>query len=1175
MATVRWTGPTTGSNSFGAAANWQFGVVPGAVDLVDFNTPAPALFTVTGNALVGGIEDDNDDVYLSGIYTTSGALATELTVNASSGLFLDIAPTAAVLGTGAISVTSGRLQVEGALTGSSLTVSSNAALWINYGANISLTGSLNLNNGGLEALNAADEPNGSVFTLAVPIVVTGTTASIGTILNQTMTVTGPISGTGVLNISVGTVTLTGNDTYTGGTTINSFSSLVVGAGELPSTGTLTFNSGGLLSTASQTINNTRVMSGYFVLAAAAGQTLILNAPGSANTWTLNGNGGNTVYFGETGYTGTVEWGFGSTGSINGVGQYNVEIQNGTLKAIDGAASFLLNDDAQTIIDAGATYDLNSFNANANDLTGAGHLTNSSATAATFVDANGGTFSGVIDGKTALTVASGNLALSGANAYTGGTTINSSASLTLGGGSITGNVTDNGTLVSNNTVGSITLGGNITGTGKFTQQGAGQTTTLSGSNNYSGGSTISGGTLALASGALPSTGTLTISGGELLANASQTINNTRALSGTFTIAAAHNQTLTWGNTTAWSLFENTANNTVYIGNTGQDGTVLWGTNGGSISSGGSAFNVEVRAGTFKALDANFGLITFAAAETTVDAGATIDIAGQTTFINDLQGSGQVADSGAAAFLQVNGGNFGGVIAGTTKLEVVGSVAFALSGTNTYSGGTQVDAGATLILGNGGSTGSTGTSGAITDNGTVDVRRSDFFSLPTLTGTGNLVVEGPGTVAMNSSMNYSGGTLLAGGTLLTNAISTGSGAITFLNGSTATLQIAGPSALPNAIVNFSHGDVIDFPNVVFNSLSYAGGVLTMKENGTTVDHITVATPYASPMFRLSSDGNGGTQVTVDPPAVGPTPTFDPTWNIVGIKDFNADGLSDIGWQHTGDNTVEIEFAYDNFNIGGGIIRNSPFDGSWSVASSGDFNGDGNGDLVYRHAGDGITEIQLLNSNAGIGGGMIANNPFDSSWTIVASGDYNGDGKTDLLWQQAASGTVQIQLLNGTTGIGGGLITNNPFDNNWQVITSGDFTGDGKADLAWQNKSSGIVELQFLNGNNSIGGGLISNNPFDAGWNIVAAGDFNGDGFADLAYQRQSDGTVEVQLLNGNNSVGGGLISNNPFGSGWQVVGAGDFNGDGKADLVYRNTSTGTTEVQFLNGTNNIGGGVIALG
>jgi len=201
---------------------------------------------------------------------------------------------------------------------------------------------------------------------------------------------------------------------------------------------------------------------------------------------------------------------------------------------------------------------------------------------------------------------------------------------------------------------------------------------------------------------------------------------------------------------------------------------------------------------------------------------------------------------------------------------------------------------------------------------------------------------------------------------------------------------------------------------------------------------------------------------------------------------------------------------------------------------------------------------------------------NWNPVATGDFTGNGDSDLVWRQPSSGLTEIQLLNGNTAVGGGVIPNNPFGNSdWDIITTGDFTGDGKDDLVWQNQSTGLIELQFLNGNTAVGGGTIPNSPFGMGWNVVGAGDFLGNGFDDLVYQRQSDGLVEIQYLNGNTAVGGGAIVNNPLGAGWQVVGVGDFNGDGKADLLYRNTTTGVTQVQFLNGTAVIGGGIVAAG
>src|SRR5947208_14141355 len=107
-----------------------------------------------------------------------------------------------------------------------------------------------------------------------------------------------------------------------------------------------------------------------------------------------------------------------------------------------------------------------------------------------------------------------------------------------------------------------------------------------------------------------------------------------------------------------------------------------------------------------------------------------------------------------------------------------------------------------------------------------------------------------------------------------------------------------------------------------------------------------------------------------------------------------------------------------------------------------------------------------------------------------------------------------------------------------------------------------------------GAIAGNSFGTDFNVVTAGDFNGDGKSDLVWQRPSDGLVELQFLNGNAAIGGGAIAGSPFGTDFKVVGEGDFNFDGRADLVYRNSTTGLTEIQFLNGQTALGGGVVAF-
>jgi hypothetical protein len=316
---------------------------------------------------------------------------------------------------------------------------------------------------------------------------------------------------------------------------------------------------------------------------------------------------------------------------------------------------------------------------------------------------------------------------------------------------------------------------------------------------------------------------------------------------------------------------------------------------------------------------------------------------------------------------------------------------------------------------------------------------------------------------------------------------------------------------------------------------------------------------------------TPTSTPTPAPNPNVPFDLNWRLAAIADFNGDGNADLAWQQTSNNTVELQLLSGTTTLAAATIANSPFDSTWIVVASGDFNGDGSSDLVYRHAGDGQMAVQLLNGAIGIGGGVIANNPFGADWTVVGAGDFNGDGKTDLAWQRNSDGLLEVQLLNGNATAGGGVVASNPFGAGWSVVAVGDFNGDHNSDLVWRRNADGLTEIEFLNGGSIAGGGTIQNNPFGAGWTVVAAGDFSGDGKSDLVWRRQSDGLVEIQYMNGLTPVGGGAIQNNPFGAGWQVLGAGGFTGTGRGDLVYRRASDGLTELQFLNGTTPVGGGV----
>jgi hypothetical protein len=174
-----------------------------------------------------------------------------------------------------------------------------------------------------------------------------------------------------------------------------------------------------------------------------------------------------------------------------------------------------------------------------------------------------------------------------------------------------------------------------------------------------------------------------------------------------------------------------------------------------------------------------------------------------------------------------------------------------------------------------------------------------------------------------------------------------------------------------------------------------------------------------------------------------------------------------------------------------------------------------------------------------------------------DYNGDGKSDVLWYQATLGAVGVWLMNGafvsSVGIPGEAGTN------WQISGTGDFDGDGKTDILWQDGTTGEVSIWLMNGTAiaSIGfPGTVSNN-----WQITGVGDFNGDGKADILWQDSSTGTVAIWFIDGTGVASIGVPGQ--VGSDWQIKGDGDYAGDGNADILWYHPATGTVAMWLMTG------------
>ena len=305
---------------------------------------------------------------------------------------------------------------------------------------------------------------------------------------------------------------------------------------------------------------------------------------------------------------------------------------------------------------------------------------------------------------------------------------------------------------------------------------------------------------------------------------------------------------------------------------------------------------------------------------------------------------------------------------------------------------------------------------------------------------------------------------------------------------------------------------------------------------------------------------------------------TFNRIGFatsplpNDFNSDRISDVLWRNSNG-------AIADWGVSGGVISSSSFltfdgavakpDASWSVAGISDFNGDGAADVLWRNVDGTLVDWTMKGSTIASGGVLNLNGAAvrpDASWSVAGVGDFDGDSRSDILWRNS-NGMLVDWTMNGSNVVsaavltaGGGAVTP---DASWSVAGIGDFDGDGRSDIVWRN-NSGEVAAWLMNGSAiSIGGNVTFGGAAvrpDASWNIAGIGDFNHDGKSDVLW-RNADGGLAVWLMNGTTIAASGTITSGGVAltpdATWHVVEVGDFNGDGNSDILWRSDSGAMAE------------------
>ncbi len=694
-----------------------------------------------------------------------------------------------------------------------------------------------------------------------------------------------ISGSGQVEKSGdGTLTLSGSNTYTGGTTINDGTLIAtsvdaLGSGDVTDNATLALNTGG-------TFDNT--ISGSGKVEKSGDDALTLSGANSYTGGTLISGG--TLIASNVEALGTGDVTNNATLELNTGGDFTNNISGSGQVVKSGDETLTLS--GSNTYTGGTTINDGTLVATSVDALGSGDVTDN----ATLALNTGGTFDNTISGSGKVEKSGDDaLTLSGANSYTGGTLISGGTLVASNVEALgSGDVTDNATLALNT---GGTFDNTISGSGQVVKSGD-DVLTLSGSNTYTGGTTISGGTLiasnvdALGTGDVTNDATLELNtGGDFTNNISG--NGQVVKSGDDTLTFSGSNTYTGGTLISSGTlvandvnalgtgdvtdnatlelntggdFTNNISGSGQVVKSGDDTLTLSGTNsytGGTTISGGTlvATNVEAlgtgdvtnnatlelnTGGDFTNNISGSGQVVKSGDETLTLSGANSYTGGTlissgTLVANDVNalGTGDVTDN---AVLELNtGGDFDNAISGSGQVVKSGDETLTLSGANSYTGGTLISGG-TLVATSVEALGS----GDVTDNAVLELNTGGTFD-NAISGSGQVVKSGDKTLTLSGANSYTGGTTISGGTLVaSNVNALGSGDID--NYASLQLNASGQFVTANLTTHDNATTAIGAGSAL------RGNTLTQEANSTLAVHLT--------------DSNSGAIVTADHANLGGT-------------------------------------------------------------------------------------------------------------------------------------------------------------------------------------------------------------------------------------------------------------------------------------------------------------------
>jgi FG-GAP-like repeat len=326
---------------------------------------------------------------------------------------------------------------------------------------------------------------------------------------------------------------------------------------------------------------------------------------------------------------------------------------------------------------------------------------------------------------------------------------------------------------------------------------------------------------------------------------------------------------------------------------------------------------------------------------------------------------------------------------------------------------------------------------------------------------------------------------------------------------------------------------------------------------------AAACSDPRAAAAADAPAGDGLGQAGEALSLAPNID-AWSIVQTADFNGDGFQDALWNNADRSQMAVWLLRGTDLLEQGPKIPGPSGSGWATISTGDFDLDGMADVPWYQATSNRFAIWLMRGTCLSLAGPEISGPSGGGWAAVTEGDFDGDGMADILWYNAASHRMSVELMRGTCPSRMGPELPSPAGEDWTAVTTADFNLDGMTDILWYNGTTQRIAVWLMRGTEILEPGPEIPSPPGAGWAAITAADFNLDGFADVLWNDTATNRFSVWLMRGTCLLEPGPILPGPRGDGWVAASAGDTSGDGMADVVWQNTTTHRMAIWTMRGT-----------